>query len=152
MRRLTSMCCAILTVACGSAEQAADTAAAAGEAVGTATLSAADVQGRWSMQNTLEGGEGTGTPSQLDATGDPSTWKLTLPNREPMSVTVSFDADSMIMESPTFESVLRPGVQVTTRTVTRMENGQLVGRTTARYATTGADSVAYLRTVGTRAN
>jgi hypothetical protein len=69
-----------------------------------------------------------------------------------MRVTVTFDADSMIMESPTFESVLRPGVQVTTRTVTRMQDGRLVGRTTARYVTTGSDSVAYLQTVGTRAN
>jgi hypothetical protein len=59
--------------------------------------------------------------------------------------------DSIVMESGPYESVLRKGVQVTTRSVQRLVDGKVVGTTTAHYATSGADSVLQLRTEGTRA-
>lgn len=151
MQRFTLLCCAVVVMGCSKSEPAADTAAAGGAMV-AAKMSAADVQGRWTMRNTLEGSDSTVVTYQLDATGDPSGWTITLPNRQPMPVVVSFDADSVMMDAGPFESVLRPGVQVTTRTVSRMQDGRLVGRTTARYPSAGADSVAHLRLEGTRAN
>jgi hypothetical protein len=60
------------------------------------------------------------------------------------------DGDSIVSESGPFESVLRKGVQVNTRVVSRLQDGKLVGRTTARYQVSGADTVAHLNFEGTR--
>jgi hypothetical protein len=64
---------------------------------------------------------------------------------------LAVDADSVVTEAGPYESVLRKGVQVTTTTVTRYQNGALVGTTTARYSA-GPDSVLQLRFEGTRVN
>jgi hypothetical protein len=57
-----------------------------------------------------------------------------------------------VWESGQFESVLRKGVQVKlSRTVTRLQDGKLVGTTTAIYEGQGADSMASLTIEGTRA-
>jgi hypothetical protein len=59
--------------------------------------------------------------------------------------------DSVTTEFGPFNSVLRPGTQVTTRSVMRLRDGKLVGYLIAHYVTAGADSVARLRLEATRA-
>jgi hypothetical protein len=84
------------------------------------------------------------------ATADPSGWTITLPGRPAMPMRVTVDGDSIIAAAGPYESVLRKGVQVTTESVLRRQDGKLVGMTIARYQGAGADSVARLRTELTR--
>ena len=68
-----------------------------------------------------------------------------------MPVRVTVDGDSIMTASGPYESVLRKGVQVTTQSVLRRQDGKLVGMTIARYQGAAADSVVRLRTELTRA-
>jgi hypothetical protein len=67
----------------------------------------------------------------------------------PMQVTV--DGDSIMTATGPYESVLRPGVQVSTAGVMRLVDGKLLGANIAHYVTGGADSVVRLQSVATRA-
>jgi hypothetical protein len=60
------------------------------------------------------------------------------------------DGDSVVSELGPFESVLRPGIMVTTRAVTRLQGDMLTGTFVGRYATDAADSVLNGRLQGTR--
>jgi hypothetical protein len=97
------------------------------------------VAGTWNLQTISEAGDTVS--STLTATADAAGWTMTLAGRDPIPVRVAVDGDSVITESGPFESVLRAGVMVTTRTVSRLENGMLVGTLEARYTTTGPDSL-----------
>ena len=158
MQRLTLYFCVAVLAACskersaddpGTGDQTAmDTAAAAAPA---ATISLADVAGKWKMRSTDEAG-GTPVETELVATADTSGWTMTAPNRKPIPVRVlAVAGDSIVTESGPYESFILKGVQVTTRSVNRLQDGKLVGTIEARYATKGGDSVAQRRTEGTRA-
>jgi hypothetical protein len=157
MRRVTFLCCtALAVVGCAKSDDAVTTDTAAGTAAVTATpvttISLADVAGRWNLRSVPETGDTTPITSQINATADTSGWTMTLPNRQPVATRVIVVAgDSIVTETGPFESVLRRGVQVTTRTTMRLRDGRLVGSTTARYSTTGPDSVLRLRVEGARA-
>ena len=145
----------LLMVGCGpAADKPADTtvgeAPAAEEA--TATISLADVAGTWNVRSTVDGSEGTAVTYDMVATADRSGWSLKFPDRDPIPVrVVAVEGDSIVTEAGPFESVLRKGVQVSTRVVSRLQDGKLVGTTTARYEVSGADTVARLSFEGTRA-
>jgi hypothetical protein len=116
----------------------------------SATLSLADVAGKWKMRSTDEGG---GNPVEVEmvATADTSGWTLNGPKRKPIPIrVVAVAGDSIVTESGPYESFIRKGMKVTTRTVTRLQNGKLVGTIDARYATKSGDSVAHRLTEGTR--
>ncbi|MFN2567695.1 MAG: hypothetical protein ABR499_22095 [Gemmatimonadaceae bacterium] len=156
MRRFAfiSCCTAIAVLACARSDDAAtDTATGAVAATATppATISLADVAGRWTVRAVPETGDTTAVVSQLNASADTSGWTMTLPNRPPVPTrVVAVAGDSIVTENGPYESVLRKGVQVRTRSVMRLRDGKLVGTTVARYSTTGADSVLRLRTEATR--
>lgn len=117
-----------------------------------APIALADVAGKWAVRVTPESGDSTVLNFEMVATGDTSGWMFNFPKRKPVPVRVlAVDGDSIVTEAGPFESMLRKGVQVTSRTVNRLQDGKLVGATTARYATSGPDSVAQLRFEGTRA-
>jgi hypothetical protein len=155
MRRLAFLCCAAVLTGCGKSEDrtpedrtAMDTAPAAPAA--SPTISLADVAGKWKMRSTDEGG---GNPVEVEmvATADTSGWTLNSPKRKPIPIrVVAVAGDSIVTESGPYESFIRKGTQVTTRTVTRLQNGKLVGTIDARYATKSGDSVAHRITEGTR--
>lgn len=154
MNRFILFCCAVVLVGCAKADDqpATESAAAAGEMPSATTISLADVAGKWNVRGTPENSDSTIVTYELVATPSTSGWVTNLPNRAPIPVrVVSVAGDSVVTESGPFESVLRKGVQVTTRVVARLQDGKLVGTTVARYETTGADSVARIRIVGTRA-
>jgi hypothetical protein len=100
----------------------------------------------------LEGTDSVLVTTTMTATADTSGWSITLPGRPtPVpSRVLEVAGDSVTTESGPYESVLRKGVQVWTHSVMRLKDGKLVGTTVAHYSTTGADSVARLRTEGTR--
>jgi len=158
MQRFAFFCCAAVLAGCGgSADRAAedqaamDTAAAPAAPAASATISLADLAGKWKLRSTDEGG-GNPVEVELVATADTSGWTITGPNRKPIPVrVVAVEGDSVITESGPYESFIRKGVQVTTRTVNRLQGDKLVGTIEARYATKGGDSVSQRRTEGTRA-
>jgi hypothetical protein len=87
----------------------------------------------------------------LTASADTSGWTIIFPNRAPIAVrVVAMAGDSVVTEAGPYESVLRPGVQVSTHAVFRLQGDTLVGSTLARYATKGADSVLAIASKGTR--
>jgi hypothetical protein len=159
MRHVAVLCCAAILVGCAKSEDRAaddrgamDTAAAAPETpAASATISLADVAGKWKVRTTDEAG-GNVVETELVATADTSGWTMTGPNRKPIPVRITEVAgDSIVAEAGPFESFILKGVQVTTRAVYRLQGDRLVGTTEARYAMGGRDSVAHRPTEGTRA-
>ena len=142
MRRLVVTCAAaVLLLACSKAEQQPP----------SATLSLADVAGKWALTTRPLNSDSVLVQYELVAGADTSGWTLHFPNREPVPVHVlSVAGDSFVTHAGPYESVLRPGVQVTVHSVYRMQDGKLIGTSEARYSPGGADSVRQLRTEGTR--
>ena len=157
MRRF-AFCCAAILAGCTKSEDraaregiAGDTAAVAATPSASTTISLADVAGKWKVRSTDEAG-GNVVEVELVATADTSGWTLTSPGRKPIPVrVVAVAGDSFITEAGPYESFLRKGLQVRTRTVNRLQDGKLTGTIEARYATKGGDSVARRPTEGTRA-
>jgi hypothetical protein len=155
VRRFAMCCCAVVLVGCSeSKEQPAtdEMADAPATPAAPAPIALADVAGKWAIRLMPESGDSTLLSFEMVATGDTSGWMFNFPKRKPVPVRVlAVDGDSIVVEAGPFESNLRKGVQVTSRTVNRLQDGKLVGATTARYAKSGPDSVAQFRFEGTRA-
>jgi hypothetical protein len=153
MPRYAFFWCAVVFVGCAKTEDrpAQDTEESAAAPAEAPAISLSDVAGKWRVRSTDEAG-GTPVESELTATSDTSGWTITFPNRKPVPVRViAVAGDSIVTEAGPYESVLRKGVQVKTRNVSRLQDGKLVGRVEARFTTKGGDSVAYRVTEGTRA-
>jgi len=152
MRRLLILCGAVAFVGCAKADEANDEAGAAAPA----TISLADVAGRWTVQAMGEASDSLLTTYELNASADAAGWTMTFPGRAPIPARVSVSGDSIMVDVGPYESVLRNGMMVTTTSVSRLMNGVLVGRFVARYTTVtgattaGADSVLRGRSRGTR--
>lgn len=130
-----------------SASSTASTPVAAAPA-----MSLDSVAGKWNFTSTpTTGANKSATKYVLTATNNTSGWTLTFPNRPPVPAQVTVNGDSIEIGAGPYESVRRKGVQVTTNGYMRLENGKLVGSTTAHYAVKTADSVLVLTTEGTRA-
>lgn len=155
MRRLLPAS-AVLTfslalLGCPSSDQSVADSAAADVASENTTLAA--MSGTWNMRTMPEQGDTVLLTYVVNATSDTTGWTVTFPDREPMPArVVSVDADSVVIEIGPYESALRPGVQVTTRSVSRVQGDRMTGTAVARYqGVTTADSVVRLRLEGTRA-
>jgi hypothetical protein len=154
MRAVTSCWIALVLVGCGKpADKPAD--ATVGEAPAMeeapAALSLADMAGTWNVKSRVEG-SAKELSYDIVATADKSGWTLNFPNRDPIPLRiVAVEGDSVVCQAGPFESALRKGVQVNTDVVARLQDGKLVGTTTAHYDVKGADSVATLTFEGTRA-
>jgi hypothetical protein len=164
MRAVRSCCVAVLVLGCGKAadrpadatgEAPAATTAAPADAApaeGAATLSLADLAGTWKVHSVVEGNDKVTLDYDLVATGDRSGWTINRAGRDPIPVrVVAVEGDSIVTEAGPFESLIRKGVQVQSRTVMRMEDGKLKGTTTAHYQVSTADSVTRLSIEATRA-
>jgi hypothetical protein len=158
MRRLGACCCVAVLIACGKPKDqpAADTASAAAPAAepmaaAPAPISLADVAGKWTMHTMAADADTVLVTYELNAKSDTSGWTLNFPKRKPVPMRVQVSGDSLITEAGPYESVLRKGIQVSTNSVLRLQDGKLVGTTVAHYATSGADTVRQLRTEGTKA-
>lgn len=155
MRHFVSCCCAAVLIGCAKTEQQPpkDTTATAAPTPTPppAGISLADLAGKWAMTTTTEKGDSTLVKYEMVATGDTAGWTLNFPKRKPVPARVAVGGDSIVLDAGPYESVLRKGVQVTTHSVARLQDGKLVGTTVARYATHGPDSLRNLRLEGTRA-
>jgi hypothetical protein len=155
MRAVRNCWITLLVVGCSKpADKPADSTVGAAPAMeeAPASISLADVAGTWKVRSTVEGNEGTAVGYDMVATADRSGWSINFPGRKPIPVRiVAVEGDSIVSEAGPFESVLRKGVQVSTRVVSRLQDGKLVGTTTARYQVSGPDTLARLTFEGTRA-
>jgi hypothetical protein len=151
MRYLALFCCAGLLFGCGEQQEAASDEMA-GEAAPMAEMtSLADYAGTWQMQALTETGDSVLVEYEMVATDGMDGWTITFPDRDPMSVRiVAHEGDSIVTEVGPYESLFRPGVMVTTRSVGRLENGTMVGTFTATYETEEADSILTGQSRGTK--
>lgn len=146
MSRAALLLVVAILLSCAPREESApDTMAMTPETTG------ASYAGTWTIEGMPEDRDTVLLTYSLVGTEDRTGWTVTLPGREPMETRVVWmDADSLVLESGPFPSALRENEMLTTHNVLRLEGGRLVGTTTAHYETTGADSVATFRIVGTR--
>ncbi len=115
------------------------------------TVSLADLAGTWTVTATTGPNDSVLITYEMYASSTRDGWTTTLPGREPMPVRVVLvDGDSVVAEAGPFESALRPGVTVSTRTVARLQGNMLMGTILARYANAGADSILTGRIHGMR--
>ncbi len=105
-----------------------------------AMVSPADFAGTWELNVLLEG-----TPDPVPAvleSSDGMMWTLTLPNRDPMQTDSYLSGDSLVVQSPEYESVLRDGVMVSTRSAVVLQGERMIGHMVATYRTAeGAERV-----------
>ena len=113
---------------------------AAAAVVETLPKALADFASTWNTTSTLTGVTAP-VESQMVGSADGSTWTLTLPGRDPIPLQASIVGDSLVAVSAEYESILRPGVRVTTRTAGVRSGADLVGVLTATYKTAAGDEV-----------
>jgi hypothetical protein len=122
-----------------------------GEAASMEMASLGDYAGTWQMQALTEAGDSVLVEYEMVATDGMDGWTITFPEREPMPLRImSHDGGSIVTEVGPYESLFRPGVMVTTRMTSRLENGTLVGSFTATYETEDADSTLSGQARGTK--
>jgi hypothetical protein len=119
---------------------------------GAATLTLGDLAGKWTVEALPADRDTVLVTYELNAAATAEGWSMTLPGRSPVSLHVMPPSgDSVVIHAGPYESVLRPGVSVTTENVLRLANGQLVGSFVALYQGGGAaDSVLKGRLRGRR--
>jgi hypothetical protein len=143
MKRSAVLCCAALLLCCAPSDEQA--------AMETPTISLADVAGVWSMQALPETGDSALVTYEMVATDNTEGWTVTFVGREPIPARViAVEGDSIMVDVGPYESALREGVMVSTRSVVRLQDGDLAGTFVARYQTTEPDSVLRGRQQGTR--
>ncbi|OGU12960.1 MAG: hypothetical protein A3K13_04220 [Gemmatimonadetes bacterium RIFCSPLOWO2_12_FULL_68_9] len=142
MRPILLFCCALSFTACAKGGEQAG-----GEA---ATLNLADVAGKWTIQSMAEGSDSVLVTYELNATATTEGWTIVFPGRDPIPLHVTTGGDSVVTHAGPFQSVLRPGVTVSTEGAMRLVNGQLEGWSVAHYQGAGADSVLRIRQRGAR--
>lgn len=147
MRFLARLAPVLLIVACAKAEKPAADAPAAAPAMAVG-IALGDVAGTWNMTARREGSDSVLVAFQLTATASDSGWSLSFAGRDPVPMrVVAVAGDSVVTEAGPYESAVRKGTQVSTRTVMRLVNGALAGTTVAAYST--GDTL-HLTTGGTR--
>lgn len=140
-RSLVLSLCALTLAACApdaaEEEMEVDEAAEVGQPAEAPAESPdaalAPFAGTWEVVAIMESGDTV--PFTLTAIGEPASWTVTLPDREPMPLRiVSADDEELVTEMGPYPSLLREGVDVTVRQVARIEDGRLTGTMEAQYA------------------
>lgn len=146
--RIALLCALVLVAACDRED--ADDTAMDSTAMAPA-MTAADLAGTWTFTVMPMDVDSVVAAGQFIAAGDPIVFTMELPDRDPMTATVTVDGDSVMITNGPYQSVLRDNVMVTTNGTYHMVDGRLEGIVTAHYAgVTTADSVVRLRSTMTR--
>ena len=94
----------------------------------------AGVAGTWEGKSMLGPKDSVATTWTLTAMADAKGWMLKLPNRDAVAARViAAGGDSVVTESGPYQSVLRAGQQVTTRTTAHYKGDMSTGTFTATY-------------------
>lgn len=151
MRITALLGCAMFVAACSTKEAppVADTTAIA--PAPAPAMSLASIAGTWNVLVRPEG-QDTVVSSYLLDTSDSTSWKITFPNaKQPMAMRVTgMSGDTVLAQTPWFESPVRKGVQAQSDIKYWMQDGKLVGRHLAHYKTTGPDTVRVFAVEGTK--
>ncbi len=115
------------------------------------SLDLASLAGVWNTATTLQGSDSVIVNATIIAAADPTMWMIVLPGRDTMPMGVTLSGDSLLTAFGPYESLLRPGVQVSNTGVLHLIDGKLTGPMTAHYAVTTADSVLSLWVTATPA-
>lgn len=138
MRTTFGITVLLILSACGAGEEdapAVDQAAVAPAGSGTM---ASDFHGTWEGEAVLEG---TPDPVPVTIEGAASGWTMTLPGRDRVALTASVSADSLILESEPYESILQEGITVRIRTASVLQDGRMTGAVAATYLTPEGERV-----------
>ena len=156
MRSVALFTCVVLVAGCSTKEAppAADTTAAVApaDAAAPAPLTLESLAGTWNFRVMGMDNDSTLTTHVLTASADPAGWSFVQPSGEKVVVRdVVVAGDSLTSVAGPFSSGVRSGMKVKElHTTYRLQDGKLVGVTTARYETTGPDSVRQFRLEGTK--
>jgi hypothetical protein len=155
MRRYATLLCCLLA-ACAGNDDAADADATTDStaiAASSADPKPVDLNGTWDMQSMPENSDSVIARYRIWITDDTSGWKMNFDHQpDTLAVhVVSMAGDSVVTLIGPYRSALRKDVMVTTNTVYRIINGELVGHSVAHYNITTPDSVLIVRARGTRA-
>jgi hypothetical protein len=154
MRFTALLGCVVLVAACSTkdstpaADSAADTAAAT-----TSTLpgrSLGSIAAIWNVTVKPEGKDSVATTYILNTT-DTTGWMFAFPGGKPNKMRVTeIRGDTLMTETDWFESNVRKGLMARSTSVTWIQDGKMVGKTTVHYKTTGSDTVRVFDTEGIR--
>ena len=135
-RSISALLSVVLVAACAPADEVPEVedATPAAEAERASTVSIADFAGTWQSEATLEGVEEP-IRSTMSGSASGDDWTMSLEGRPDIPVQVSIVGDSMIAVSEEYESILRPGVMVTVRTASVLQDGMLMGNIVSTYRT-----------------
>jgi hypothetical protein len=150
MRRIALAAGLVLLAACAKKEEPAPPPPPPAAPPAPAPINMSAVAGMWTFNVMGATSDSVLTTYTLTATADTAGWVMTLPNRKPMTLKVTVSGDSIMTESPEYESVLRKGTKVHTNSVFHMSGDAMTGTTAAHYTIKGADSVVMLRSTGTK--
>ncbi|MDH5235804.1 MAG: hypothetical protein OEW77_12685 [Gemmatimonadota bacterium] len=90
--------------------------------------------GTWATATTIEGVKDP-VQATLTITADGAGSSMSLEGRPNIALTLSMSGDSLIATSAEYESVLRKGVMVTTRSANVMQGDMMMGSMEATYKT-----------------
>ncbi len=113
-------------------------------------LTPADFAGTWNTAVTLTGVEKP-VETVLTGSADGMTWTMSTAGRDPVSLTASMSGDSLVLMSAEYESFVRKGVMVTTRTASVKSGEMLMGNAVATYKAKAGEEVVLGTTHSTRA-
>lgn len=135
MRNFSWLLAAALIAACTPAKEAEPVA----EAPPAPTI--AHFAGTWNSTATLTG-VANPVSSSMTVTADGVGSTITMEGRIGVPVTISMMGDSLVAVSAEYESILRKGVMVSTRTAAVIEGGMMKGSLVATYkSATGPEVV-----------
>ena len=154
MRFTALLGCVVLVAGCSTkeappvADSAADTTAAEPSALPARSLGS--IAAIWDVVVKPEGKDSVATTYILNTT-DTTAWLFAFPGGKPNKMRVTeIRGDTLMTETDWFESNVRKGLMARSTSVTRIEDGKMVGKTTVHYKTTGPDSVRVFDIEGTR--
>jgi hypothetical protein len=114
------------------------------------SISQSQLAGTWDVEARVDGTEGVATKYVLTIS-DSVGWRIQFADGSVIRPQVlSIAGDSIVTRSGPYASTLRPGVSVVTEGVFRLRDGKMIGRSTARYNVSTADSVRRIHSIGTR--
>ena len=94
-----------------------------------------DVAGTWDGKSMVGPKDSVVATFVVTATADGKGWTMKLPDRDPIPTRIlAMGGDSIVTESGPFQSILRPGQMVTTRTLGHYKGDAMTGTFEAHYA------------------
>lgn len=155
MRTTLLLAAAVMSVAaCTKSDTppAADTSMPVATETPQAPITLASVAGKWNVNVLGESSDDVLATNVATFSEDPTASSFRFPGGPEIPIrNVKVSGDSITYDAGPFPSAVRRGLQVSNRVALTLRDGNLVGTATARYETTGPDTVRLFRLVGTRA-